>query len=160
MVYAARTANLAFIVNVVLNGNHEIIGSFAGDMETAHEKGCDFVRSLASVNKVNCDIAISTNGGYPLDQNIYQAIKGMTAAEATLPDDGIIIMIAGCRDGHGGVGFYHNIADVKDPEEFEQKQSILLVWKPYQTSGLHRFLPVFWHITKLLWYLILLTQNS
>ena len=84
-------------------------------------KGCDFVRSLASVNKVNCDIAISTNGGYPLDQNIYQAIKGMTAAEATLPDDGIIIMIAGCRDGHGGVGFYHNIADVKDPEEFEQK---------------------------------------
>ena len=46
MVYAARTANLAFIVNVVLNGNHEIIGSFAGDMETAHEKGCDFVRSL------------------------------------------------------------------------------------------------------------------
>ena len=84
-------------------------------------KGCDFVRSLASVNKVNCDIAISTNGGYPLDQNIYQAIKGMTAAEATLPDDGIIIMIAGCRDGHGGVGFYHNIADVKNPEEFEQK---------------------------------------
>ena len=108
-------------VNVVLNGNHEIIGSFAGDMEKAHEKGCDFVRSLASVNKVNCDIAISTNGGYPLDQNIYQAIKGMTAAEATLNPDGIIIMIAGCRDGHGGIGFYHNIADVKDPEEFEQK---------------------------------------
>ncbi len=90
-------------------------------MEKAHEKGCDFVRSLASVNKVNCDIAISTNGGYPLDQNIYQAIKGMTAAEATLNPDGIIIMIAGCRDGHGGIGFYHNIADVKDPEEFEQK---------------------------------------
>lgn len=121
MVYAARTAKLAFIVNVVLNGNHEIIGSFAGDMEKAHEKGCDFVRSLASVNKVNCDIAISTNGGYPLDQNIYQAIKGMTAAEATLNPDGIIIMIAGCRDGHGGIGFYHNIADVKDPEEFEQR---------------------------------------
>ena len=55
-------------------------------MEAAHEKGCDFVRSLASVDKVDCDIAISTNGGYPLDQNIYQAIKGMTAAEATLPD--------------------------------------------------------------------------
>ena len=56
MVYAARTAKLAFIVNVVLNGNHEIIGSFAGDMEKAHEKGCDFVRSLASVIK---SIAIS-----------------------------------------------------------------------------------------------------
>ena len=66
----------------LLNGNHEIIGSFAGDMEKAHEKGCDFVRSLASVNKVDCDIAISTNGGYPLDQNMYQSVKGMTAAES------------------------------------------------------------------------------
>ena len=47
-----QNTNLAFIVNVVLNGNHEIIGSFAGDMETAHEKGCDFVRSLASVNHI------------------------------------------------------------------------------------------------------------
>ena len=45
----------------------------------------------------------------------------MTAAEATLYPDGSSIMIAGCRDGHGGIGFYHNIADVKDPEEFEQK---------------------------------------
>lgn len=41
MVYAARKAGLAFIINVVLNGNHKIIGSFAGDMEKAHEKGCN-----------------------------------------------------------------------------------------------------------------------
>ena len=118
MVYAARKAGLAFIINVVLNGNHKIIGSFAGDMEKAHEKGCNFVRSLASVKKVDCDIAISTNGGYPLDQNIYQAVKGMTAAEATLTEGGVIIMVAGCRDGHGGQGFYDNVANVKDPKEF------------------------------------------
>ena len=118
MVYAARKAGLAFIINVVLNGNHKIIGSFAGDMEKAHEKGCNFVRSLASVKKVDCDIAISTNGGYPLDQNIHQAVKGMTAAEATLPEGGVIIMVAGCRDGHGGQGFYDNVANVKDPKEF------------------------------------------
>ena len=118
MVYAARKAKLVFIVNVVLNGNHEIIGSFAGNMEKAHETGCDFVRSLASVRKVNCDIAITTNGGYPMDQNIYQAVKGMTAAEATLPEGGVIIMVAGCRDGHGGQGFYDNVANVKDPKEF------------------------------------------
>lgn len=159
MVYAARTANLAFIVNVVLNGNHEIIGSFAGDMEAAHEKGCDFVRSLASVDKVDCDIAISTNGGYPLDQNIYQAIKGMTAAEATLPDSGIIIMIAGCRDGHGGVGFYHNIADVKIRKNLNKRLSILLVWKQFLTSGLPRYLPVSLHIIKSSWYQTSLTRN-
>ncbi|WP_455539848.1 nickel-dependent lactate racemase [Terrisporobacter sp.] len=123
MLYAARTANLAFIVNVVLNGNHEIIGSFAGDVEKAHLEGCNFVNSLAQVNKVDCDIAVVTNGGYPLDQNIYQAVKGMTAAEATLKKGGIIIMVAGCRDGHGGQDFYDNVANVKDPQEFLDKAS-------------------------------------
>lgn len=118
MVYAARTAGLAFIVNVVLDGEKHIIGSFAGDMEAAHKVGCEFVRDLASVEKIPCDIAISTNGGFPLDQNIYQAVKGMTAAEATNKEGGVIIMVAGSGDGHGGEGFYHNLADVKDPKEF------------------------------------------
>ncbi|KRM30920.1 hypothetical protein FC83_GL001481 [Agrilactobacillus composti DSM 18527 = JCM 14202] len=120
MVYAARTAGLKFIINVVLDEDKKIIGSFAGDLVNAHKKGCDFVESLSHVDKVGCDIAISTNGGYPLDQNIYQAVKGMTAAEATNKEGGVIIMVAGCRDGHGGVGFYHNIADVNDPDEFLQ----------------------------------------
>jgi nickel-dependent lactate racemase len=118
MVYAARKAKLAFIVNVVLDEDKKIIGSFAGDMEEAHQEGCQFLRDLSSVKKIDCDIAISTNGGYPLDQNIYQAVKGMTAAEATNKEGGTIIMVAGCRDGHGGEGFYHNLADVSDPKEF------------------------------------------
>ncbi|MCI7457743.1 nickel-dependent lactate racemase [Actinomyces urogenitalis] len=118
MEWAARTAGLAFIVNVVLDGEKHIIGSFAGDMVEAHKVGCDFVRELASVPAVPCDIAVSTNGGFPLDQNIYQAVKGMTAAEATNKEGGVIIMVAGCADGHGGEGFYHNIADVADPKEF------------------------------------------
>ncbi|MFD1317943.1 nickel-dependent lactate racemase [Loigolactobacillus zhaoyuanensis] len=118
MVYAARTANLAFIINVVLDEDKKIIGSFAGDMEAAHKVGCDFVKKLSSVKKIPCDIAISTNGGFPLDQNIYQAVKGMTAAEATNKEGGTIIMVAGSRDGHGGEGFYHNLADVADPKDF------------------------------------------
>ncbi|MGK0551880.1 nickel-dependent lactate racemase [Enterococcus faecalis] len=118
MLYAATKANLAFIVNVVLDGEKKIIGSFAGDMVKAHKVGCDFVKEIASVKKIPCDIAVSTNGGFPLDQNIYQAVKGMTAAEATNKEGGVIIMVAGCRDGHGGQGFYENIAQVKDPKEF------------------------------------------
>ena len=121
MVYAARTAKLAFIVNVVLDGEKHIIGSFAGDMEEAHHVGCEFVRELAHVKKIPCDIAVSTNGGFPLDQNIYQAVKGMTAAEATNKEGGVIIMVAGCRDGHGGSGFYHNLADYNHPKEFLEK---------------------------------------
>lgn len=118
MVYAAAKANLAFIVNVVLDGDKKIIGSFAGDIVEAHKVGCNFVKEIARVKKIPCDIAVSTNGGFPLDQNIYQAVKGMTAAEATNKDGGVIIMVAGCRDGHGGEGFYENIANVKNPNEF------------------------------------------
>lgn len=121
MVYAARTAGLKFILNVVLDGKKQIIGSFAGDMEEAHKKGCHFVEELAEVKKAPCDIAIVTNGGYPLDQNIYQSVKGMTAAEATNKEGGVIIMVAGCSDGHGGEGFYKNLAEAKTPAEFLEK---------------------------------------
>lgn len=121
MVYAARTAGLKFIVNVVLDGDHKIIGSFAGDLEKAHETGCHFLEKLSQVDKIDCDIAISTNGGFPLDQNIYQAVKGMTAAEATNKEGGVIVMVAGTSDGHGGEGFYHNLADYNDPKEFLEK---------------------------------------
>jgi len=121
MVYAARKAGLQFILNVVLDEDKHIIGSFAGDLEAAHKQGTDFVGELAGVKTIKRDIAITTNGGYPLDQNIYQAVKGMTAAEATNKQNGTIIIVAGCHDGHGGDGFYHNIADVADPQEFLDK---------------------------------------
>ena len=95
ILYAAKTAGLKFIVNVVLNGKKEIIGSFAGDLEAAHAKGTHFLSSLARVDRINCDIAVVANGGYPLDQNIYQAVKGMSTAEATNKEGGVIIMVAG-----------------------------------------------------------------
>lgn len=119
MMAAAEMTGLAFILNVVLDGEHRVIGAFAGDIHAAHEAGCSFVRELAGVRAVDCDVAITTNGGYPLDQNIYKVVKGMTAAEATLGDDGVIIAVAGCADGHGGEGFFDSIAG-SDPAEFEQ----------------------------------------
>ena len=78
MVYAGRTAKLAFILNVVIDAEKHIINAFAGDMEEAHETGCAFVSELASVKAVPADIVITTNGGYPLDQNVYQAVKGLS----------------------------------------------------------------------------------
>ena len=74
----------------------KIIGSFAGDMVEAHKVGCNFVKEIARVKNSlrHCGFnewRIST------DQNIYQAVKGMTAAEATNKDGGVIIMVAGCR---------------------------------------------------------------
>lgn len=81
MMWAAEKAKLSYIVNVVINAEKEVIYAVAGDMNKAHEKGCEFLSGLCKVNAVPADIAITTNGGYPLDQNIYQAVKGMTAAE-------------------------------------------------------------------------------
>ena len=114
MVWAAKRAKLAFIVNVVLNSKKEPIFAVAGDFEKAHKKGTDFIASLCAVKAVPADIVISTNGGYPLDQNVYQAVKGMTAAEATVNDGGVIIMLAKSNDGIGGDHFYHQLADEAD----------------------------------------------
>ncbi len=117
MVWAARTAKLAFICNVVINAEKEAIYAVAGDMEEAHKAGCDFLSSLCKVDAKPADIVITTNGGYPLDQNIYQAVKGMTAAEASVKPGGVIIMMAKSNDGHGGEHFYHQMADEPDIEK-------------------------------------------
>ncbi|MBP3736289.1 MAG: nickel-dependent lactate racemase [Lachnospiraceae bacterium] len=117
MVWAARTAKLAFICNVVINAEKQAIFAVAGDMEEAHRAGCDFLSSLCKVDARPADIVITTNGGYPLDQNIYQAVKGMTAAEATVKHGGVIIMMAKSNDGHGGEHFYHQMADEPDIEK-------------------------------------------
>lgn len=114
MLWAAKAAKLAFIVNVVLDADKKVIYAVAGDSEKAHKKGTDFLSELCGAKAVEADIAISTNGGYPLDQNVYQAVKGMTAAEATVKDGGVIIMLASSSDGTGGDNFYHQLADEED----------------------------------------------
>lgn len=114
MLWAAKTAKLTFIVNVVLDADKKVIFATAGDLEAAHKKGTDFISSLCRVKAVPADIAITTNGGYPLDQNVYQAVKGMTAAEATVKQGGVIIMLSASADGTGGDHFYHELADGDD----------------------------------------------
>ena len=114
MLWAAKKAKLAFIVNVVLNADKEVIFATAGDVEEAHKKGTDFLSSQCGAKAVPADIVISTNGGYPLDQNMYQAVKGMTAAEATVKKGGVIIMLSASGDGIGGDHFYHQLADEAD----------------------------------------------
>lgn len=121
MIYAAGKAKLAFIVNVVLDEDKKVIEAFAGHYEKAHEKGCQFVDQLSGVDAVPSDIVISTNGGYPLDQNIYQSVKGMTAAEATCRPGGVIIMAASCIDGHGGKELYDTFAKEKDKEKIMKR---------------------------------------
>ena len=117
MAFAAETAKLAFILNVLLDGDKRIIAAFAGDSVKAHEAACELCRQQTSVPAVEADIVVTSNGGYPLDQNIYQCVKGLTAAESCVREGGVIILSAGLGDGHGGEAFYHWFADRKDANE-------------------------------------------
>ena len=121
MLYAARAARLDFIVNVVINSEKEAVYAVAGDVDLAHRVGRDFLCSQCKVAAVPSDIVISTNGGYPLDQNIYQSVKGMTAAEATVKEGGVIIMLSKSNDGHGGKVFYETFRDEKNLERMMKK---------------------------------------
>lgn len=117
MVAASRMAKLAYIVNVVIDADKKVVHAVAGDASDAHAAGCQFLRRYCQVApKKAADIAISTNGGYPLDQNMYQSVKGMTAAEAAAKEDGIIIMVSDCGDGHGGEGFYQALKNCESPK--------------------------------------------
>ena len=109
MLAAAKLAGLQFIVNVIIDENKKTVAAFAGNYEAAHRRGCDFLLDYAKVSPVFSDIVITSNGGAPLDQNIYQCVKSLTAAEATCNPGGIIIECAECADGHGGEGFYNSL---------------------------------------------------
>ena len=121
MVAAAEMAKLAFICNVVIDEDKKTVAAFAGNFKTAHQKGADFLAGYCVAKPVPADIVITTNGGYPLDQNAYQCPKGMSAAEATVKDGGVIIMLATCEDGHGGQSYYESIKNAESAEAFFQQ---------------------------------------
>ena len=118
MVAAARMAKLAFIVNVVIDEEKRTVAAFAGHPVNAHRRGCDFLLGYAQVPPRPADIVITSNGGAPLDQNLYQCVKGMTAAEATCNPGGVIIDCVECADGHGGQSFYESLRDCTSADAF------------------------------------------
>jgi nickel-dependent lactate racemase len=115
MLFAARKARLAFIINVVIDQQKRIVKAFAGEPEKTHAAGCAFLKELAEISVPESDIVITSNGGFPLDQNLYQSVKGMTAGEAAVRKGGVIIICAACSDGHGGVSFWRTLADAPSP---------------------------------------------
>ena len=115
MVAAAELAKLAYIVNVVIDEDKKIVAAFAGDFKAAHEAGVAFLRQFCEVQAIPGDIVITSNGGAPLDQNIYQSVKGLTAAEASAKEGAVLIMCADLADGTGGEGFYQSLKNCDSP---------------------------------------------
>ena len=115
---AARMAKLVYIVNVVVNEAHEVVAAFAGDPIEAHHAGCAYLARYCEVEqKQKADIVITSNGGAPLDQNAYQAVKGLTTAADAAADGAALIICAECADGIGGDSFYKALSECANPEE-------------------------------------------
>ena len=121
MVAAAKLAGLRFIVNVVLDDDKNIVRAFAGDAFAAHEAACGYSRRVFTQKPIEASVAVTSNGGYPLDQNIYQTVKSMTAAESCVRPGGMIICCSACEDGHGGEEFVRWFSQSQGPEDVLRK---------------------------------------
>jgi nickel-dependent lactate racemase len=99
-----------FLVNVTLDPTHQMTGIFAGDPLAAHHAGCAAIlRQAIPLEKESFDLVITSNAGYPLDQNLYQSVKGMTAAAQLVRAGGAIVLIAECCDGFPAHGAYQQL---------------------------------------------------
>jgi lactate racemase len=99
-----------FCVNVTLNRDRAITGVFAGNVLACHDRACAFARDTAICRvPQSYDIVVTTNGGYPLDQNLYQSVKGMSAARQIVRRGGYILCAAECRDGFPAHGNFRRL---------------------------------------------------
>lgn len=122
MLEACRLARLAYIVNVIIDEDKKVVAAFAGDPFQAHEAGCRMLLDYCRVRpEQKGDIVISSNGGYPLDQNLYQSVKGLTAAEAAAAPEAVLLMVSSCSDGHGGEGFYQALKNCSSPQALTEE---------------------------------------
>jgi nickel-dependent lactate racemase len=115
----ALRAGPSFLVNVALNEQHQITGVFAGDLLAGHRIGCEFVKESAmQAVEAPFDLVVATNSGYPLDQNLYQGVKGMSAGARILKPGGTLILACECRNGvPAGSSYDHLLRSAASPRE-------------------------------------------
>ena len=107
---AALMVKDVFLINVAMNKNKEITGVFAGDLKMAYQEGAEYVKRHSMVQVPYLyDLVITSNSGYPLDLNLYQAVKGMSAAYQIVKEKGDIIVAAECWDGIPSNGSYERL---------------------------------------------------
>jgi lactate racemase len=105
----AAGTGVTFAVDVVLDGAHRIVSVFGGDVLAMHAAACEAARSVAMCAVPQpFDVVVTSNAGFPLDQNLYQAVKGMSAAAQVVRPGGMIVCVAECRDGFPEHGSYRS----------------------------------------------------
>jgi nickel-dependent lactate racemase len=120
----AKMAGADFIINVTINKNKQVTGIFCGDLEDAFYAGADFCRQNSTFDiESQADIVVTSAGGYPLDCNLYQSVKGMVGATPAVKDGGMIIIAAKCVEEIGSQEFVELITEEKDLGSFMKKIS-------------------------------------
>ncbi|MFZ0216555.1 MAG: nickel-dependent lactate racemase [Candidatus Dormiibacterota bacterium] len=116
----ASRAGITLNLDVTLNRDREITGVYAGDLLRSHTAGCAAARrdAMAAVAGPQ-DLVVTTNSGYPLDQNLYQTVKGMSAAAQIVRPGGVILVASECSDGLPEHGRYAALLhEGRGPEPF------------------------------------------
>jgi nickel-dependent lactate racemase len=106
----AEATGVTFALDVILNSGNEIVAAFGGDLQAMHAAACAAAK-LAAMRPVPApfDVVVTTNAGFPLDQNLYQAVKGMSAAHQIVRPGGTIVCAAECLDGFPDHGSYRQV---------------------------------------------------
>ena len=106
----ARMIPVNFGLDVTINKNRGITSVYAGNLFEVHRAASSFALSTAMQGVNNpFDVVVTTNSGYPLDMNLYQAVKGMSAASQVVKRGGSIVCVAECSDGIPDHGGYYEI---------------------------------------------------
>jgi lactate racemase len=104
----AAATRVDFALDVLIDDQHRITRAFGGEVLAMHAVAIAAARDEAmQAVEAPFDVVVTTNSGYPLDQNLYQAVKGMSAAATVVAEGGTIVCAAECRDGlptHGSYG--------------------------------------------------------
>ncbi|SHN04774.1 nickel-dependent lactate racemase [Actinacidiphila paucisporea] len=132
----AEATGVTFALDVVLNRDKDVVSAFGGDLLAMHEAATAAARELA-MRPVEApfDVVVTTNSGFPLDQNLYQAVKGMSAAHQVVKPGGVIICAAECRDGFPDHGSYREVlASAPSPQALldrisRRKQTVPDQWQ-------------------------------
>ena len=107
---AAASTGADFALDVVLNREQGIVAAFGGDLFAMHEQARARSKDMAMAPVPgDFEVVLTTNAGFPLDQNLYQAVKGMSAAATVVRPGGLILCAAECRDGFPDHGSYREV---------------------------------------------------
>jgi nickel-dependent lactate racemase len=124
----------SFLLNVTLNAARQITGVFAGDLIGAHRAGTEFVRRSAMQRVAGLfDLVVTTNSGYPLDLNLYQGVKGLSAGARIVKPGGLLILACECREGTpAGSPFDLMLREGRGPEDLLARLAAAKTERPEQ----------------------------